>query len=753
MSILWDTKLPDSPVKQNYGEGNLYYFLKPLMYGDFLPTYNSYIYLGGDDKNNFVKFLKLLYQKNITIFGVKIQNNFDINSTLLHNGYYNYKLSKDLFKVMEIKKKIESEGIETTEKETLPPKEFKSYLWFIKKPEIDNKFIVTVKCDAHKNAYKIEKFILNKETEHTCSKCNFKNYFVSINSNSSLAYFNIKDCRVTLCHNHIKHKYGIELHRKYNDEEAKNKIAFTAKNLRPRTNINSLICFFSYDEGYNDVGNYIPTTNDNDIINCEIRKVTKMVTTSKKLMYGVFLTKKLNIGDELYLNFTNKINEISNKLEVQDCFKYGKLKKNALPNRITIGEVRKIQANAPSQSSSSIGYTTPAPTRREKPAGPKESGGISNTLINLINTYDNYIDKLNKLNTTKKYDIQLLSVFVIKNYFDILKTQSETEQLKSYNDKILPAFYDVLTPAQVGELINLITENSENTSIPQQTENRVLSRPYNTIRYRNNELNIRDYGGSGDCFFRALEGILSKFQGNISLPRVLQITPLQLRTQFRQFIINELTKDNYVPEPDDLDFYINSFGILFGYDGFVGNRNTIGCLRSSLNMNNNSREELLNQLQIILQNDYRNNKKKFANCFTLSMQDQRYYINEAQLRWSGDFIKSLNIPIAPGSDQKIEGLILMNLARNLSGVPYNNSTLYPNYSDGLDHNNHEIFRFSEQQATNNILVFRTGDHFQAGFHLGNGLTEDTPNSYLFDRRIGNWENANGFPAEDRVIIT
>ena len=160
MSILWDTKLPDSPVKQNYGEGNLYYFLKPLMYGDFLPTYNSYIYLGGNDKQNFVKFLKLLYQKNIIIFGVKIIiNNFDINNKLLHNGYYNYKLSTNLFKVIKIKKNIESEGIEE-EKETLPPKEFENFLWFIRRPEIDNKFIVTVKCNAtHENAYKIEKFI------------------------------------------------------------------------------------------------------------------------------------------------------------------------------------------------------------------------------------------------------------------------------------------------------------------------------------------------------------------------------------------------------------------------------------------------------------------------------------------------------------------------------------------------------------------------------------------------------------------
>ena len=734
MTNLWYTKLPKNPVNENYGEGNLYYFLKPLMYGDFLPTYNSYIYLGGDDKNNFVKFLKLLYQKNITIFGVKIQNNFDINSTLLHNGYYNYKLSKDLFKVMEIKKKIESEGIETTENETLPPKEFEDFLWFIRKPEIDNKFIVTVKCEHYKN----QKFILNKETEHICSKCNFKNYFVSINSNSSDTYFNIKNCRVTLCHNHIKHKYGIELHRKYNDEQIKNKIEFTAKNSRPRKNINSVICFFSCDGNYNDVGNYIPITDDDSIINCEIRKVKK----SDKSMYVVISTKKLNIGDELYLNFTNKINKISNKLEVQDCFKYGKLKKNALPNRITIGEVRKIQTNAPSvELRHENPYKTPPQVRHKQQAksqaGPNESGGISNTLINLINTYDNYIDKLNKLNTTKKYNIQLLSVFVIYNYFDILKTQSEKEQLKLYNDKILPKFYKGLTPIQAGELIDLITENSENISIPQQTANRVLPAAYNNIRYRNNELNIRDYGGSGDCFFRALRGILSKFRDDIP-------TTIELRAQFGEFIRNELTKDGYVPEPDDLEFYINSFRILFGYDALVGNRNTIGCLRRSFNMHNNSREELLNQLQIILQNNYDQHKVTFANCFIVSMRDQRYYINEAQLRWSGDFIKSLQIPI--------EGLILMNLARNLSDVPYNNSTLYPTYSTGR-FDGIEQYSYTDQQATNNILIFRTGDHFQAGFHLGNGLTEDTPSSYLFDRRIQHWTNANGFPEEDRVTIT
>lgn len=735
MTNLWDTNLPKSRVNQNYGEGNLYYFLKLLMYGDFLPTYNSYIYLGGNDKQNFVKFLKLLYQKNIIIFGVKIIiNNFDINNKLLHNGYYNYKLSKNLFKVIKIKKNIESEGIE--EEETLPPKEFEDFLWFIRKPEIDNKFIVTVKCENYVN----RKFILNKETEHICSKCNFKNYFVSINSNSSDTYFNIKNCHVTLCHNHIKHKYGIELHRKYNDEQIKNKIEFTAKNSRPRKNINSVICFFSCDGNYNDVGNYIPTTDDDGLINCEIRKVIK----NDQTMYGVFPIKNLKVGEELYLSFNNNIDEISKKFEVQDCYKYGRLKKNALPNRITIGEVRKIQANAPSQSSSSIGYTTPAPTRREKPAGPKESGGISNTLINLINTYDNYIEKLN--NTNKNNKIQLLSVFVINNYFDILLRQSEREQLKLYNDNILPEFYKGLTPEQAGELINLITENSENTSIPQQTANRVLSRPYNNILYNGNALNIRDYGGSGDCFFRALEGILSKFGS--------RLTTIDLRNQFRQFIITKLTEPIITPLAIDLEFYINSFSTLFSYDRLVGNTNTITCLRQRFpTLSNLSEDAILIQLFTNLQNNYDQHKAAFANCFTTSMRNEYYYINEAQLPWSGDFIKSLRIVIPGRNNEIIEGLILMNLARNLYGVSYNNSTLYPTYSAGLDANNYEIFRFSQQQATNNILVFRTGEHFQAGFHLGNGLTEDTPNSYLFDRRIGNWENANGFPAEDRVTIT
>ena len=752
MSILWDKKLPANPVNQNYGEKELYYFSEPLMYNkywkeipelSYYPPYNSYIYLGGDDKENFVKFLKILYQKNITIFGVKILDNFDINNKLLHNGYYSYKLSTNLFKDLTIEITIN----ETTQKKDFPPEEFRSYLWFIRKPEIDNKFIVTVKCIDFEN----QKFILNKETEHTCSKCNFKNYFVSINSNSSDTYFNIQNCRVTLCHNHIKQKYGIELHRKYNDEEAKNKIEFTAKTLRPRTNKKSkysVICFFSWDESYNDVGNYIPTTDDDNLINCEINKVTK----NDQKMYGVFPTKNLKVGEELYLNINNNIDEISKKLEVQDCYKYGKLKKNALPNRITIGEVRKIQKNAPSVELNQVNlYKIPAPAQArhkqqtKSQAGPKESGGISNTLINLINTYDNYIDKLNKLNTTKNYNIQLLSVFVFYNYFDILSGQSEREQLKSYNDKILPAFYDVLTSAQVEELINLITENSENTSISQQSTARLLPAAYNNIRYNNYPLRIRDYGGSGDCFFRALEGILSKFGS--------RLTTIELRNQFRQFIFNKLTENNYVPSLDDLEFYINSFRILFGYDFLVGNRKTIDCLRTSFNMHNNSRDRLLNQLQIILQNDYENNKINFANCFTVSMQDQRYYINEAQLRWSGDFITSLNIPIALNSPQKIEGLILMNLARNLYDVPYNNSTLYPTYSTTKRIKGIEQYRYTEQQATNNILVFRTGDHFQAGFHLGNGLTEDTPSSYLFDRRIGNWENANGFPEEDRVTIT
>ena len=744
MSILWDTKLPDSPVKQNYGEGNLYYFLKPLMYGDFLPTYNSYIYLGGNDKQNFVKFLKLLYQKNIIIFGVKIIiNNFDINNKLLHNGYYNYKLSTNLFKVIKIKKNIESEGIE--EEETLPPKEFEDFLWFIRKPEIDNKFIVTVKCDARKNAYKIEKFILNKETEHTCSKCNFKNYFVSINSNSSLAYFNIKDCRVTLCHNHIKHKYGIELHRKYNDEETKNKIAFTAKNSRPRTNINSVICFFSDDFSYNDVGNYIPTTDNNDLINCEIRKVTKMVTTSKKLtMYGVFPTKNLKIGEELYLQKTYVDQEISNKLEFQDCFKYGKLKKNALPNRITIGQVRKIHTNAPSvELRQKNPYKTPAQVRLKQQAnpqtGPKESGGISDTLMNLINTYDNYIKKLNK---TNNYNIKLLSVFVNDNINSFLN-KNENEQVQFYNNNILPEFYDVLTPTQAEKLIDLITENSTPKQNPPQTTATLLPAPYNDILYNGNELNIRDYGGSGDCFFRALQGILSKFES--------RLTTIDLRNQFRQFIRNELTKDGYVPSTDDLEFYINSFRILIGYDFLVGNRKTIDCLRRSFNLLTIPREELLTQLRTILDGDYENNKRIFARCFTLSMKDQRYYINEAQLRWSGDFIKSLKIPIALNSPQKIKGLILMNLARNLYDVPYNNSTLYPTYSTGRIYGI-EQYRYTEQQATNNILVFRTGDHFQAGFHMldNREIAEENPNSYLFDRRIQHWTNANGFPARDQV---
>ena len=752
MSILWDTKLPDSPVKQNYGEGNLYYFLKPLMYGDFLPTYNSYIYLGGNDKQNFVKFLKLLYQKNIIIFGVKIIiNNFDINNKLLHTGYYNYKLSTNLFKVIKIKKNIESEGIEE-EKETLPPKEFENFLWFIRRPEIDNKFIVTVKCNAtHENAYKIEKFILNRETEHICSKCNFKNYFVSINSNSSDTYFNIKNCRVTLCHNHIKHKYGIELHRKYNDEQIKNKIEFTAKNLRQRTNKKSVICFFSCDFLSNDVGNYIPTPDKDRLINCEIRKVTK----NNKLMYGVFLTKNLEIGEELYLQKTYVDQEISDKLEFQDCFKYGKLKKNALPNRITIGEVRKIQKNAPSVELNQVNlYKIPAPTRREKPAksqaGPNESGGISNTIINLINTYDNNIEKFNESNVNNK--IEILAGFVVNNYFKQLSGQSENEQLELFNNTILPKFFESLGNKQAGELIDLITKNSKNTST-RSTTNTVFPAAYNNILYNGNALNIRDYGGSGDCFFRALQGILSKFGSTL--------TTIDLRNQFRQFIITELTNPINRPTIIELQFYRLSFARLIEYDRLQRQVSdaTINCLRQSLRMENAGPKALLNQLFTNLQNNYDQHKVAFANCFTTSMRNEYYYINEAQLPWSGDFIKSLHVRIPNRGDEEIEGLILMNLARDLNGVSYNNSTLYPSYSDDFDANNYEIFRFSQQQATNNILVFRTGEHFQAGFHpLADGtvdgrIDETDPNSYLFDRRIQHWTNANGFPAADSVTIT
>ena len=176
-------------------------------------------------------------------------------------------------------------------------------------------------------------------------------------------------------------------------------------------------------------------------------------------------------------------------------------------------------------------------------------------------------------------------------------------------------------------------------------------------------------------------------------------------------------------------------------------------------MENAGPKALLNQLFTNLHNNYDQHKVAFANCFTTSMRNEYYYINEAQLPWSGDFIKSLHVRIPNRGDEEIEGLILMNLARDLNGVSYNNSTLYPSYSDDFDANNYEIFRFSQQQATNNILVFRTGEHFQAGFHpLADGtvdgrIDETDPNSYLFDRRIQHWTNANGFPAADSVTIT
>jgi len=746
MSILWDTKLPNPLVDQNYGEEKLYYFLKTIKYYNDdkhansynNPPYNCYIYLGGNDNNNFVEFFKLLYQKNITIFGVKILNKFKIDNKFLHNGYYNYKLSTDLFKIKEIKKDIESNGIKTTEKETLPPKKFKSYLWFIKKPEIDNKFIVTVKCEKFKN----QKFILNKETEHTCYLCNFKNYFVSIDSDSSKTLFDIKDCRVTLCHNHIKHKYSIELHRKYNDEETKNKIEFIAKTLRQR-NKNSLICFFSCDFDYNDVGNYIPTTDDDNFFNCEII----IFSFNNKSMYGVFSTKSLKIGDELYINYDNNSDKISEKLKLQDCYKYGKLKKNALPNRITIGEVRKIQANAPSPTQSLLtGYKQPAPAQAHPKHSSGKTGGISKTLNNLIITYDSNIEKFNKANYPNN-QIEFLSSLIIGKYLKNLNSESdETKQFKFFENTILPDFYTKLTPNQVGELINLIMKNSKPKKNTQQSTARLLPAPYNAILYNGNALNIRDYGGSGDCFFRALQGILSKFGSRLTI--------VELRTQFERFIFNKLI-DAIAVTTDDLEFYRNSFASLFAYDGLQRqvNDSTINCLRQMLRMENAEPDTLLDTLFTNLRTNYNDHKVAFANCFTTSMRYRYYYINEAQLPWSGNFIKSLNIPIALNSDQIIEGLILMNLARDLSGVTSNYSTLYPNYSAGFDLNNYEFFEFSEQQATNNILIFRTGEHFQAGFHLLNGtIEENNPNSYLFDRRIENWTNANGFPAEDRVRI-
>jgi len=730
MDNFWDTTLPKPLVDQNFGEGKLYYFSKFLMYGNFKPTYNCYIYLGGDDKNKFVEFLKLLYQKNIFIFGVKISQNINIDIKLLPNSYYNYKLSTDLFKI-----KIISDEIE----EKLP-EEFESYLWFIRKPEIDNKFIVTVKCEIFEN----QKFILNKETEHTCYLCNFKNYFVSIDSDSSKTLFNITDCRVTLCHNHIKYKYSIELHRKYNDKETKNKIEFIAKTLRPR-NKKSLICFFSCDAGYNDVGNYIPTTDDDALINCEIR----MVTFNNKSMYGVFLNRDLIIGDELYLNYDINKGIIKNKLEQQECYKYGKLKKNALPNRITIGEVRKIQANAPSPSQSLLtGYKQPAPAQARPKHISEKTGGISKTLNNLIITYDSNIDQINKANDDND-QIQLLSSFIISNYLNELNKESdETKQSKLFKNKILRDFYTKITDKQAGELIDLRTKNSKNTTMSQQSTARLLPAAYNNILYNGNALNIRDYGGSGDCFFRALRGILSKFGS--------RLTTIDLRNQFRQFIITELTNPINRPIIIELQFYRLSFENLLTYDDAVGNRSTINCLRGLpilSNVSRASREVLLNTLFTNLQNNYDQHKEAFANCFTTSMGNEYYYINEAQLPWSGDFIKSLRIVIPGTNDEIIEGLILMNLARDLYGVSSNYSTLYPSYAKAIKIRGVEQYEYTQQEATNNILIFRTGEHFQAGFHLGNGLTENTSNSYLFDRRIAHWQSANGFPESDRVTIT
>lgn len=309
-----------------------FYSMKAKKKSKLIKKYGNFVQILGDSGFYFQetakelgdarKYLELYYKKNDNLsentFGkiYSIINFFCINTkylksddTFITNKYYKIYKGSELFKDNE---------------------KFKKYLFFIKNPEVDNKFVINPNTVFH------SKFILNKNTTQKCYKnnCNFKNYFVSIDSNCS-RYFPEKNILVTLCYNHIKQKYGIAMRRKYNADSDKNKIEFTVTNLKERkaNENNTFICFFNTDSNYNDIGNYIPIASGDNAANCEIK-------LTNKGCHGVFFNENiLNRDEELFLQMPDA-KDIKKKIKQQQKYRYGKFKKNAPPNRLTIGEAR-----------------------------------------------------------------------------------------------------------------------------------------------------------------------------------------------------------------------------------------------------------------------------------------------------------------------------------------------------------------------------------------------------------------------------